>query len=196
MIDLAIITAPRSGSHMLGTAIGCHPDVNFCGEYGIKDVVTVEGKLNLAIIHIRYYAKAVKRGVLPFKRIFLRRALSKRLEAMVRSGSLDRGHPDFSSMLHYLEPKVFYLKQKIEMPDEMEIQTKDSACLDSLILQQSEIPVIQYDEMTNDVDMREIPKEYKALIDNHFGLTPGHAYIPTYFKPEIRSTIQCSHQDR
>ena len=172
---------------MLATALDCHPDLHWCGEYGKNRARGfVEGKRNFCIIHSMAYTLAVDSNELPEKIIILLRDLRGRLSSFGVKTALDKEKPGYLMLLHYKQPHTRKLfREPIIDPSKQPHMVDNHAVLLELIKSHQDALLLKYEELTKDTDMREIPEQYAKLINDYLCIPEGTSYIPTIYKPKL-----------
>ncbi|MBT9288968.1 sulfotransferase [Prosthecodimorpha staleyi] len=181
--DFVLLCLQRSGSHMLGSALGRHPRVAFHGEFGPLRrrgaYVPVPGKLNFAAVMYNQTEEAAALGVdlsaLPIIHLVrdLRAVAVSNLRSALSRRELGRAH-----RAHFRDPgaipaQMKYMPPEDEIRDWMARHAGDFARLQPLIGANPRILTIDYAELTGSGDVREILPEPTERICRFLGVEPA-----------------------
>lgn len=159
-----IVTLPRSGSHMLGSAIGCHTELHFAGE----PFDPIENERGLPEVQVLHYLNTVPKAD---KYIVLIRDPSDRDLSWQRTTSNHFDRPtELSSNCENPDrnlPDAFVNQEKLESFAE------SNDCL-----------ILHYDDITGNTDTRVLPEKITQKICSYLGLA-YRELCPDTYKPTV-----------
>ena len=182
MLDFIIITSPRSGSHMLATAIDCMPDVHFLGEYkGYNAPHDYHpDRREFFIVHADQWALFCRNeNPVPLRKIFLTRGKSDRWRSR-------RVAQFYANQMHYSEHVELSVPSNFQLPS-IKDESLDPGLMS--IMDQFTGLELSYEELTGGVNIEFVPEEAAARIKDHLNLTSDKTLLrPSYVKPTLRIT--------
>lgn len=172
-MDFYILALPRSGSHMLASALDSHPDICCAGEIWRSKPLydwlgSAAGRICGAIATF---------GPGGFE-----------LPSTAKIICLTRNTPDRVKSyknrdgLHWMEPTVLPAKEVVL--DEATLAAREQYAKDLLLFaEKSQRIVLDYDEITGGKDIREIPEAIGRQLCDFLGVE-YHAMTPRFYKPK------------
>ena len=150
-LDFAILTIPRSGSHMLASALNSHPDIKCGAEYNAPAKIELPdsgGKIEGCIVH--WYNLERNPKLLDGVKIIV--LIRNPVEI---AKSWQKGYAMGKSAGHYLEPTTF--NGAIPEPEKSVIETIKDRQLKLLeYAKDREVLRLDYEKLTGNKDIREI----------------------------------------
>lgn len=168
-MKFCILTYPRTGSHMLASALDSHPDIQCKGEVGMEKYPELMGAHEARVqgcIVQNFQLKQV--DVRAFDKIIvLLRDTSVRTEY--------RG-------VHFLEPTT--VNRSIRDASMEKPVVDHYPILAAAMLRENLI--LSYEKITGNCDIREIPDPFMRQICSFLGVDP-HPLRPIFYKPAINA---------
>lgn len=161
---------------MLATALDCHPDIHFLGEYnGVEPTYYGRG---FCIVHMGMLNTFTSRVRGNPKRVYLfRNDYDRRRSNDIRNAC--------SSPLHYEEPATLTVPSRFARPGNIPYQASKALIEEA---QWKGGLVLHYEDLTHDSDIDQIEPVYQNLLEDFLGLERGHPFKPKYRKPTVRVT--------
>ena len=157
-----IVSLPRSGSHMLGSALSSHPELVCIGEYASDDFPEWANDGNCQIVQLYNITPNAE------KYIVLVRSLEDRKRSWRKDGPT-----------HYYEPinvsdiepigVDFIIGQ--DMQQKLQDFIGSNKCL-----------ILHYEELTGNADIRQIPDKYGRMICEYLEVE-YQPLVPATYKP-------------
>ena len=170
-MEFCILTRPRSGSHMLASALDSHPQIQCKGEYGMEKYSRLMGREVHDISgHIVQDFMLPEIDLKQFDKIIL----------LLRDLSLRKEYRG----LHWLEPA----QVKRSIRDHGDTPKTDHTALYVATTGMDRL-IINYDDMTGGHDIRELPYKEGSAICAFLG-TDYFPMKPIFYKPTVIDAVR------
>lgn len=160
-----IVSLPRSGSHMLGTALHSHPELSCKGEISgnVYDHYAEDG--NVEIVHVIGHKPDAEKYIV-----------------LVRS-YIDRDLSWQRTTSHHFTEQI-ELPKGCENPNRKLVNAEENQQLLYDFINNNDCLVLNYEELTANEDMREIPETYGRQICKYLGVV-YQPLTPITYKPNV-----------
>ena len=162
--DFLIITQPRSGSHMLATALNGHSQISCTGEIrNPRDFIKpTEGEILGGILHY-----SPEGDITAKKYIYMKRDITERSRSVDRLHQIK--HNETDPKFHFLEPKTLDVSSIVYKQSTFDICKERTAQLEEFLLDKDHITVT-YEEITGNKSITEIPEAVGRKITEYLGV--------------------------